>query len=290
MRVNPALYLFPVPALALMVGFFAVPLAQSLQYSITDWNGYSATFNYVGLDNFVRAFTNDNLFTNALTNNAEFLLVVLVFQTALALMLAIFLSRNNRVNVALRALFFFPTILSSVSVGFIWKFIYDPNSGLGNTILRAIGLGDFSGSYLGDQTAAIYWVAFTQVWFHAGQMMVIYIAGLQAIPRELYEAAEVDGAGPWQRFVKITWPLIAPATGIVMAYTVIQAFSAFDLILGLVGNPPRGGVDILSTRIYTTFANYDYGYATAQAIIFVVLIGLVVLIQRRLVALSQKRM
>jgi raffinose/stachyose/melibiose transport system permease protein len=289
MRVNRALYLFPVPAVALMIVFFAIPLVQSFQYAITDWDGYSPTFNYIGVDNFIRAFTNDTLFVNALTNNVKFLLVVVIFQTALALMLAVFLSRNSKINVFLRALFFFPTILSSVSVGFIWKFIYDPNSGLGNTVLRSVGLGDFSGSYLGDQATAIYWVALTQVWFHAGQMMVIYIAGLQGIPRELYEAAEMDGAGKWQQFTKITWPLVAPATTIVMAYTMIQAFSAFDLILGLVGNPPKYGVDILSTRIYTTFANYDYGYATTQSIIFVILIGVMVFLQRRGVALSQKQ-
>ena len=289
MRVNRALYLFPVPAVALMIIFFAIPLVQSFQYAITDWDGFSPTFNYVGVDNFIRAFTNDTLFMNAFFNNVKFLLVVVIFQTALALMLAVFLSRNSRANIVLRALFFFPTILSSVSVGFIWKFIYDPNAGLGNTILRSVGLGDFSGSYLGDQDTAIYWVALTQVWFHAGQMMVIYIAGLQGIPRELYEAAEVDGAGKWQQFTKITWPLVAPATTIVMAYTMIQAFSAFDLILGLVGNPPKYGVDILSTRIYTTFANYDYGYATTQSIIFVVLIVVMVILQRRGVALSQRQ-
>ena len=92
------------------------------------------------------------------------------------------------------------------------------------------------------------------MWFHVGQMMIIYVAGLQQIPQELYESAEIDGAGRWQQFRYVTLPMVAPATAIVMAYTTVQSFKAFDLILGLGGNPPKGSLDILSTRIYAGFA------------------------------------
>lgn len=288
-RVSPSLYLFPLPAVLVILIFLALPTLQAFQYSLTDWNGFSATFNYVGLDNFVRAFTGDSLFTNALTNNLKFMLVVVVCQTVLSLILALMLTGNSRGNILLRALFFFPTILSSVSVAFIWKFIYDPNFGLGNTVLDAVGLGALQGSYLGDDAQALYWVAVTQVWFHAGQMMVVYVAGLQGIPRELYEAADIDGASKWQQFKSITWPLVAPATAIVVAYTTIQSFKAFDLILGIAGNPPKASLDILSTRIYSTFANAEFGYAAAQSIIFMALIALVTWLQRRVLRLTQKQ-
>lgn len=285
-RVNPALYLFPLPAVAVVAFFLVMPTLQAFQYAITDWNGFSAAFNYVGLDNFVRAFTKDSLFTNALTNNLKFVLLVVIAQTLFSLVLALLLTKNSRGSILLRALFFFPTILSSVSVAFIWKFIYDPNFGLANSVLRTVGVD--GGAYLGNDAQALYWVAVTQVWFHSGQMMVVYIAGLQAIPKELYEAAEMDGANKWQQFKSITWPFVAPATSIVVAYTTVQSFKAFDLILGIAGNPPKASLDILSTRIYSTFANSEFGYAAAQSIIFMAMIALVTWLQRRLLRLTPK--
>jgi raffinose/stachyose/melibiose transport system permease protein len=287
-RPHPALLLFPLPALVVYIFFFAIPTLQAVQYSVTDWNGFSATYETVGLDNFRRIATGDDLFMNALTNNVKFMLLVVVFQTVFALMLAVFLVRNSRGSVLLRAVFFFPTILSSVSVAFIWKFIYDPNFGLGNRVLGGVGLEGLQSSYLGNSATAIYWVALTQVWFHAGQMMVIFIAGLQSVPAELYEAAEMDGAGKGAQFRHITWPMIAPATAIVVAYTTIQSFKAFDLILGLGGNPPKFSMDILSTRIYTSFADSDFGYAAAESLVFMAVIAAIVVAQRRVLKLTQK--
>ncbi|MFP5283285.1 MAG: carbohydrate ABC transporter permease, partial [Actinomycetes bacterium] len=255
--------------------------------------GYSATYATVGLDNIVRAVSGDALMANAALNNGKFLLVVVVVQALLSLVLALALVRNTRTSILLRALYFFPTILSSVSVAFIWKFVYDPTFGLGNVLLGAVsrlvpGGDPVQLSYLGDDATAIYWVAIAQCWAHVGQMMVVYVAGLQGIPAELYEAAKVDGAGRWQSFAWITWPLVAPATAIVVAYTTIQSFKAFDLILGLSGIPPKASMDILSTRIYTTFANSQYGYAAAQSILFMALIAVVTLLQRRGLRLVQR--
>jgi raffinose/stachyose/melibiose transport system permease protein len=285
-----SIYLFPLPALVVFVVFFALPTLQAFQYAVTDWDGFSIDFRNVGAGNFTRAVTGDSLFTNAAVNNAKFLLVVVVIQTFVSLLLALALLRNNRRSVALRALFFFPTILSSVSVAFIWKFIYDPTFGIGNSVLKAgasvlnavgFSVDPLQLSYLGNDASAIYWVALAQCWAHTGQMMVVFVAGLQAIPGELYEAASMDGASPARTFRFITWPLVAPATAIVVAYTTIQSFKAFDLILGLSGIPPKTSLDILSTRIYTTFANSQYGYAAAESILFMILIGIVTFAQRR---------
>lgn len=286
MAAHPALWLFPVPALVLYIAFFVIPTIQGVVYSVTDWDGFSPTAEFVGVDNFVTIFTNDDLFRNALANNLKFMLVVVIFQTLFSLVLAIFLTKNSKSSIALRSIFFFPTILSSVSVAFIWKFVYDPNFGLINSVLEAIGLGQFQGAFLGNDAQAIYWVAITQVWFHVGQMMIIYIAGLQQIPQELYESAQTDGASRWQQFRHITLPMVAPATAIVMAYTTVQSFKAFDLILGLGGNPPKGSLDILSTRIYSGFANSQFGYAAAESLVFMALIAAITWIQRRAVKAS----
>src|SRR5699024_9342181 len=165
-------------------------------------------------------------FRKAFGNSLKFMLVVVIGQTVLSLALAVALLRSSRVSVFLRALFFFPTVLSSVSVAFIWSFVYDPTFGLANRLLMAVGLGSLQQPLLGDQAMAIYYLAIVQIWFHAGQMMVVYIAGLQQIPQDLYDAAGLDGAGRWQRFRFITFPLLQSATIIVVAYTTIQSFKA----------------------------------------------------------------
>lgn len=286
-RVNPMLYLFPLPALVLYVVFFVIPTLQTFQYSVTNWDGYSGEYDVVGLNNFTRAITADALFTNALVNNLKFMGVVVLGQTGISLLLAVLLVKNSRASVALRALFFFPTVLSSVSVGFIWKFVYDPNFGLVNGALDGLGLGSFKSALLGDPAQAIYWLSITQIWFHAGMMIVIFVAGLQAIPKELYEAAEVDGASPWRRFRHITWPLIAPATGIVVAYTIVQSFRAFDVVLSLSGNPPSRWLDILSTRIYASFANSEFGYAATESVLFIMLIFATTFFMRQFLRLVQ---
>ncbi|MFC6569128.1 carbohydrate ABC transporter permease [Actinoplanes utahensis] len=280
-RRSAALLLFAVPALALYGGFFLLPAVQGLRYATTDWDGYSPTFDEVGLSNLTEVVSDDDLFRNALTNNLKFLLVVVAGQTLLALLLAVLLAARSRSSTVLRALFFLPTVLSSVSVAFIWKFVYDPNFGPANTLLGAVGLDSLKASYLGDDGAAIFWVAVAQIWFHAGQMMVVYIAGINQIPEELYDAAKTDGAGKWQQFRHVTWPMVAPATTLVIAYTTLQSFKAFDLILGLAGNPPRSGLDVLATRIYSTFANSQLGYAAAESIVFMVAIALVTWLQNR---------
>ncbi|MGN6688063.1 MAG: carbohydrate ABC transporter permease [Actinomycetales bacterium] len=286
-RVHPAMWLFPLPAVALYVVFFALPTLQAFEYSVTNWDGFSAAFKSVGLGNFTNIATNDDLFRNAVFNNVKFLLVVVILQTGLSLLLALLLQRNSRSSTALRSLYFLPTILSSVSVAFVWKFMYDPNFGLINQTLGAVGLDGMQSAFLGNPRQAIYWVALCQVWAHTGQLMVIFIAGLQQIPAELYESADLDGAGRWQRFRYVTWPMVAPATAIVIAYTTVQSFKAFDLILGLGGNPPKNSMDILSTRIYTTFTNSQFGYAAAESIVFMLIIAVVSFVQRRAVRLTQ---
>ena len=280
LRPTGALWLFAAPALLVYTYFLAAPTLQTFLYSITNWDGYSAEFDWVGARNYVDVATNDTQFRNATGNSLRFTLLVAVGQSVLSLVLAVFLLRTTRASVLLRALFFFPAILSSVAVAFVWKFVFDPQVGPLEPLLAAVGLG--GGGYLSEPGTAIVWLAVVQVWAHAGQLMVVYIAGLQQIPDVLYEAAEVDGASRWQRFTRITLPLIAPTGLIVLAYTTVQSFKAFDLVLGLGGNPPNPPLDILATRIYGGFADSRFGYAAAESVVFLALIALVTWLQRRL--------
>ncbi len=274
-----ALWLFAAPTLVVYTYFLAAPTLQTFLYSVTDWDGYSATFDWVGARNYADLATNDTQFRNATVNSLQFTFVVAIAQSVLSLVLAVLLLRTTRATVLLRALFFFPAILSSVAVAFVWKFVFDPQVGPLEPLLASVGLG--GGSYLAEPGTAILWLALVQVWAHAGQLMVVYIAGLQQIPQVLYEAAEVDGASRLERFRYVTLPLIAPTGLIVLAYTTVQSFKAFDLVLGLGGNPPNPPLDILATRIYGGFADSRFGYAAAESVVFLALIALITWLQRR---------
>jgi raffinose/stachyose/melibiose transport system permease protein len=270
------------PALVLFLAFYLYPALQNLQFATRRWDGISEPEN-VGFRNFTNLLTNDDLFYKTLGNNIEFTFIVVVFQTALALLFAVYLVKNTKTTIALRTLYFFPTILSSVSVGMIWLFLYDPNFGALNLFFKSIGLQSFALNWLGSESSALYAIAFTQVWFHTGQMMVVYIAGLQQIPKELYEAAEVDGASRWQQFTKITWPMAMPTTLVVMAYTTIQSFRAFDLIMVMTNSTagPNNATSIFSTLVFfTLFNELRLGYAAAQTIFMVLTLILITWLQR----------
>jgi raffinose/stachyose/melibiose transport system permease protein len=271
------------PALTLFLAFYLYPALQNLQFATRRWDGITEPEN-VGFRNFTNLLTNDDLFYKTLGNNIEFTFLVVLFQTTLALLFAVFLVKNTKTNIALRTLYFFPTILSSVSVGMIWLFLYDPNFGAINLFFNKVGLPSFALNWLGSESSALYAIAFTQVWFHTGQMMVVYIAGLQQIPKELYEAAEVDGASRWKQFTKITWPMALPTTLVVMAYTTIQSFRAFDLIMVMTNSTagPNNATSIFSTLVYfTLFNELRLGYAAAQTIFMVATMLLITWLQRR---------
>jgi len=271
------------PALTLFLAFYLYPALQNLQFATRRWDGITEPEN-VGFRNFTNLLTNDDLFYKTLGNNIEFTFLVVLFQTTLALLFAVFLVKNTKTNIALRTLYFFPTILSSVSVGMIWLFLYDPNFGALNLFFNKVGLTSFALNWLGSESSALYAIAFTQVWFHTGQMMVVYIAGLQQIPKELYEAAEVDGASRWKQFTKITWPMALPTTLVVMAYTTIQSFRAFDLIMVMTNSTagPNNSTNIFSTLVYfTLFNELRLGYAAAQTIFMVATMLLITWLQRR---------
>ena len=282
-------YLMGLPAGLLFTVFYFVPFIANLRYSLTKWDRITEP-KFVGLKNFVNLLTNDDLFFKVLGNNLRFTFLVVIFQTVFSLIFAIFLVKNSRVNIALRTLYFFPTILSSVSVGMIWLFLYDPNYGAINVFFKNIGLDSFALNWLGSENSALYAIAFTQVWFHTGQMMVIYIAGLQQIPQELYEAAEMDGASRWQQFRNVTWPMSIPTTIVVMAYTTIQSFRAFDIIFAMTQGGPNNASSIFAVMIYqTVFSELRIGYAAAQSIFFVIVLVLITVLQRRFLGSGKER-
>ncbi|MFZ9542279.1 MAG: carbohydrate ABC transporter permease [Candidatus Nanopelagicaceae bacterium] len=271
----------------LIYGFlYLYPALSNLLYATRRWDGVNPPEN-VGFRNFTYMFTNDDVFLKSINNNLRFTLFVVFFQTAFSLMFATFLVKNTKTNIALRTIYFFPTILSSVSVGLIWISLYDSNYGFINALFKKVGLDFLALNWLGDEKYALLAVAISQVWFHTGQMVVIYVAGLQQIPQELYEAADVDGASRWQQFKSVTWPMALPTTAVVVAYTTIQTFRAFDLVYTMTNGGPQNASQILVTLIYTNaFAGFSFGYAAAQTVILVLMVLAITWLQRRTLRLD----
>ncbi|TYP79165.1 carbohydrate ABC transporter permease [Paenibacillus methanolicus] len=283
MKAGKRIALFFVPGLTLYAALFLYPTITGFYYSLTNWDGISPSYDFVGLSNY-RELTEHIIFRKALVNNVKFMLFVVLVQTGLSLLLALRLARNTKRNVALRALYFVPTVLSSVSVALIWTFVFDPTQGLANGFLSGIGLGSWTQNWLGDTGLAIFSVAAVQAWAHIGQMVILFVAGLQAIPKELIEAARLDGAGALQIFRRVTWPLLAPAAALVVSYTTIQSFKAFDLIFTMTGGGPVYSTEILSTFIYNTaFSSYTFGLASAGSVFFLALIAVITYVQFRVI-------
>ncbi|WP_203333976.1 carbohydrate ABC transporter permease [Planococcus beigongshangi] len=280
MKISKMIYLFFIPGLLLYSIFFIYPTISALFYSFTDWDGLSDAYQFVGTGNYERALTGDTIFRKTVGNNLKFMLVVVILQTIVALAFALIVLKNTKTNLFLRALYFFPTILSSVSVAFIWSFIYDPSLGILNQILELLGLDVLRQNWLGNADIAIYSLAITQVWFHAGQMLIIFVAGLQAIPEDLYEVAKIEGASKWQTFRKVTWPLLAPSATIVIAYTTIQSFKAFDLVFAMTGGGPNNSTQIIATYIFdVAFRSYNFGYASSISVLFMIIIAAITFLQ-----------
>lgn len=287
-RANWPLLLFLVPGMTMYLVFFALPTVAALGMSFTNWDGVSNSFEFVGISNYKRMATNDPILHQAFFNNIKFTLTVLIFQTVLSLLLALLLIKNTTANIIYRAIFFFPTIIAAVSVALAWILMYDPNIGAINITLEAIGLGGLTQSWLGNGNIAIYSLATVQFWQHTGQVMIIFIAGLQAIPKDYYEVAALEGASKIQTFFRITLPLLAPSAAIVMAYTTVQTFRAFDLVIALTDGGPGNATEILSTWIYhSAFRGFDFGYASAGAMLFAVVLAVTTWFQFRITRTEQ---
>lgn len=282
MRAQKLVLLFAIPALLLYAIFFVAPTLAGLGLSFFDWDGVSSHMNFVGLHNYTN-LVQDPIFRSAISNNIKFTITVLLVTIILSLFLAIRVVKKTRFNAVMRVVFFLPLVLSTVAVAFIWTFLYDPNMGVINAVLHTFW-PQWTPIWLADPGLAIYALAVVQIWTNTGQILIIFVAGLQTIPPDLYEAANIEGASHWQSFRFVTWPLLAPVTIIATVLTTIQSFKAFLLVLVMTDGGPFYSTEILSTFIYhQAFQDYKFGYAAAASVVFMLLIALITLIQFKVV-------
>jgi len=268
----------------LIFGVFNIfPILYSGYLSLLRWDGLSASRAFVGLANYAQLLRSHELW-NSLAVTLYYMAGVTLLSLAAGLAVALALNRGIRGLAFYRALYFTPVITSSVAAAIVWRYLFDPGAGLVNLSLRAAGVP--APGWLASTTWAMPAVILVGVWKRLGFNMVIYLAGLQGIPREYYEAAEVDGAGAWARFRRITVPLLAPITALLAIMSVIDAFLVFDQVFAMTGDAlgaPMGSTDVIGLLLYRyAFRYFKIGTASAVGWIVFAVVFVATLLQWKL--------
>lgn len=284
MRIKSTLenYLFVLPAVAIFAIFYIIPFIWVFQLGLHEWDGILPTKTFVGLQNFKEIIFQDKIWWQSMRNAGWITLIALAFQNVLAFLLAWACDREIRLKNFYRLIFFIPPVLSEVVVGLVWQWILDGNYGLFNSWLVKLGLGQLARNWLADPATALNTVAIIHSWKGFGWGFLIFLAGLQTIPRELYEAARVDGANAWHSFKNITIPLMVPVIIVVAILTVLGTMQAFVLIIAMTGGGPAYHTQVPVLRILASMRGSSrFGYACAQGISFGVILVAISFIQYR---------
>lgn len=272
------------PAIIVFLGFVIFPVAMAAYYGFFNWQGYGPATDFVGLKNYVVIFT-DPTFLEALTHNGVILVLSLVMQGPLAILLALLLNQKMRGRTIIRVLIFVPYVIAEVIVGTGFSLMLQ-TSGAMNALLKNIGLGFLQADWLADPAIAIWTLMFILTWKYIGFAVILFLAGLQGIPTELFEAAAIDGASYWQIQRRITLPLLGPTVRIWAFLSIIGSLQLFDLVYIIWGQYVAGvaGTSTMATYMVTNgrdAGNFGYGNAVAVVIFFISLI--IALIYQRFV-------
>jgi sn-glycerol 3-phosphate transport system permease protein len=253
------------PTGVVLLIFFLIPLGLAIKNSFFAWDLLTPP-TFVGGDNYAVILKNGELL-GTLKRTLLYSVVVVAFSMTIGLALAVLLNRPGRLYAFLRGSVFSAYVVSWVAVALLWMWILDESSGLLSVLLRRAGIPTLS--WLGDPRSALLSLAFVSVWKITGYSMVIFLAGLQDIPRSLHEAAALDGAGPWQRFVNVTWPLLRPSAAFVGTTSLILSFQAFDVVRVMTQGGPVKATTIFVYAIYEhVFVNLRVGRASALTAVF----------------------
>jgi N-acetylglucosamine transport system permease protein len=280
-----------IPALVLHVVFVLSPYAQAFYLSLTDWTGVAGAARFVGAGNYAR-LGGDSLFLDAVRNNAVMLVVVPVVTIGIGLFLASVMrlgGRGGRRGIAgaggYQIVYFFPQLLSLVVIAVLWGFVYNPNNGLLNGALRAAGLDGLARSWLATPSTALLAVMAVLIWSSVGFYVVLFGAAIDGIPRELFEAALLDGAGGWATFRRVTLPLVRESVQVAFVYLGIAALDGFAVVQVMTVGPggPDGATEVIGLSLYRNAFQYGrFGYASAMGVtLFFATLTLAVLALRR---------
>ena len=264
--------LYTLPAIVLVTMMMYIPFIMSGYYSLTKWNGIAKDAEFIGLDNFVTIFSKSKEFSNALIFTGKYTLLFIIFSNVLALFLAVCLTKKFKMANVLRGVFFIPYIMSMTIVGFIWKFIFTQGFA---RLADITGWGIWDMSWLGDPNLAFYSVVLVGVWQSLGFYIVLYIAGLQAVPADVLEAATVDGATGRQRFFKVTLPMLTPSLFFNLVNGIIGSLQAFNSAYLVTNGGPMNATLFYGLYQYQqAFQFGNMGYASAMAWFWMLIIVL----------------
>ncbi|MPZ68299.1 MAG: ABC transporter permease subunit [Actinobacteria bacterium] len=262
------------PSLAFTIAIHFLPVVVGLWYAFTDWDGLSPNANWIGLANFRTIFAHPAT-RSALWNTLLITGVFVVAVNVAGLALAVALNRSVKSRHVLRSLFFLPFVLMPLASGYIWRYIFD-YTGVLNRFLQVVGLEEWVRPWFADPSTVLWTIVVVLIWQYSGLAMVFYLAGLQGVSDELWEAAAIDGASTWMRFRRITVPLLAPAFTVSLVFTTITGFRLFDQIIALTGGGPVYASETLATQVWKqSFVNGNFGLGSALALM---LTGLIVVV------------
>lgn len=265
---------FSFPALAVFLLFFIAPTFIGIYYSFTDWNVNADSIRFIGLDNYKALFEEPRL-GKALSNTLIFAAAVTVLQNAVGLGLALLMNEAIRMRNLFRTIFFMPYVIAPIVIGYVFRAIYHPEHGIVNEALGWIGLGSLGQDWLNDPKWALFSIIMTDIWRVAGFAMVVYLAGLQFIPKDLTESASIDGASYWRRFRHIVFPLLASSFTVNVLLSVIGSMKVFEMVMVLTDGGPGYTTEVFYTYIRSTFSMGQMGYSTAINLVLFVLVTLV---------------
>lgn len=258
-----------VPTFVLFSIFVLYPMFSSFAMSFTDWSGMGKNYHFIGLENYMRMFR-DRTVGIALKNNLTLLVFVPVVTITLSLSFASMLSgRRIREKKLYRILFFFPNVIAISVTSILWSFIYHPSLGIINGFLKAVGADALVHTWLGESDTVVFAIGITMVWQAVGYYMILFIAAMEGVPGELYEAAELEGAGEVQKFVKITLPLIRNVVNVAVIFNIIAVFNgSFTYTKIMTNGGPDNKSMVLSLYMYDqAFGNGNFGYAMAVGVV-----------------------
>lgn len=272
-------YSFLLPNILGFALFILFPVIASFFMSFTEWNGFG-DIKFIGFDNFIRLWSDDTFLISFL-NSLIMTFVSVPLTLMLAILVAVALNKGIKGLKVFRTAIFLPHITATIAVAVIWQLLFNPSMGPINGFLRGIGIDQPPG-WLASAEWALVSVIIVQIWHSIGYYMVLYLAGLQGIPNDLYEAAEIDGAGKVSQFWKITVPMLSPVIFFTAIIGIINSFKVFDLVFVLTQGGPGRSTHVLVYDIYNTaFQRYEYGYASAMAYILFLVILIITIIQFR---------
>ncbi|WP_458353366.1 carbohydrate ABC transporter permease [Peribacillus frigoritolerans] len=277
---------FMAPALLFYGVYVVYSIAMTFYYSLFEWSGIDNNFNFIGIGNYVQLL-GDVVFWQSLKNNALLVVTSLGSQLPIGLIMALLLFSPIKGMRFFRSIYFMPFLMSTVAIGILFSFIYDGSYGIVNQLLGAVGLESLQRPWLGNESTAIWAVIATICWQFAPFYMILFRAAIVGIPEELYEAADMDGANKWRRFLNITLPLLMPTIVTSAILSIIGSLKYFDLIYVMTGGGPNNSTELMATYMYKqTFTNFNMGYGSSVSFLMFVIAFLTTLV---IITLDNKR-